>query len=300
MNYNLGKYGSLNNAIITERYSSGEIESFKVEEKNIIDISGYTLIPRYTFEETRTRESPAIRLYKTGEIKSIDLEKSTTISIEGYVFSVEKIVFYKSGAVKKVFPLNGKISGYWTQDDEYNLAESYKFKFDFAEFSAKVISIKFYEDGKIKSVTLWPKEKIIIHYNDLAIENRIGFSIYKSGKIMTCEPSKPVYINTPVGKIKAYDINSIGINGEDNSLKFNEDGTIKALKTSTNIIVAINIKDGRLKVHGPKVVSLYANSDLKELTTVDVEFDNDNVIINKDYIYNLKEYYFVIKEKLYG
>ncbi|CDM70244.1 hypothetical protein CM240_3127 [Clostridium bornimense] len=300
MNYSLGKYGTLNNAVITERYSNGEVESFKVEEENTIHINGHTLIPRYTIEETRTRESPAIRLYKTGEIKSIDLEKSTTISIKDYTFNVEKIVFYKSGAVKKIFPLNGKVSGYWTQDDEYNLAESYKFKFDFTEFSAKLISIKFYDDEKIKSITLWPREKIIIHHNNLIIENRIGFSLYKSGKIMTCEPSKPVYINTPIGKIKAYDINSIGIHGEDNSLKFNEDGTIRALKTSTNTIVVINNNDGRLKVHQPRSVSLYANSDLKELTTVDVEFDNDNVIINKDYIYNRKEYYFVIKEKSYG
>lgn len=297
MNYDLGSYGVLNNAFISERYSSGEIEGFKVDEESKIYINNYVLIPSYTIGDSRKRESSSITLYKTGEIKSIYLEKSTAIDVGGYSFNVEKIIFYKSGKVKKIFPLDGKITAYWTEDDEYNTAEVYNFNVNHINYSGKLISMKFYEDEKIKSITMWPKDRISIEHNNLLIENRIGLSFYPNGNLMTCEPSKPIYISTPIGKIKSYDINSIGIHGEDNSLKFNEDGTIKALKTSTDVIVAVNNNSGCLKVHEPKLVTPYSNSDLKELITVDIEFCGNNVIINEEYVYNLKEYYFIIKNK---
>ena len=39
-----------------------------------------------------------------------------------FVRTAEQVSFYESGALKRIFPLNGTLSGYWTQEDEAKLA----------------------------------------------------------------------------------------------------------------------------------------------------------------------------------
>lgn len=294
MDYELKEYGILKDAVITEKYNDDIIESFKVEEESKLNINGQIFIPRYGMAEERRKELPAIRLYKSGKIKSLDLEEITEVKTKAGTFKAEKIVFYEDGNIKRIFPLDGKMSGYWSEEDEYNLAEEYEFKFSFTEFKKKIISIQFMKNGDIKSVTLWPKERINVIHNNEKINVRVGFSIYEDGTLKTCEPSSATVVNTPIGKIEAYDENAIGIHGEDNSLKFNKDGTVKELITSTNIIKVIN-KDGDIIVHSPREVYLFANSDMKDLITVSLEFTFDKVIIDKIYEYDLSENKFKIE-----
>ena len=66
-----------------------------------------------------------------------------------------------------MFLLDGKLSGYWSEDDEYNLAKTYKFNFEFASFEAKVISLHFYKTEELKSITLWPKERVKFNFRRL-------------------------------------------------------------------------------------------------------------------------------------
>ncbi|MGN0143567.1 MAG: hypothetical protein ACI398_01195 [Clostridium sp.] len=279
MNYFLNGYGEIKGATIAGKYTSGEVESIQVEELNEITVNDQIYIPRYSLDNVRKKEFPSIKLYKSGKIKSLDLEDKSLISVLDKDYSVEKVVFYETGELKRIFPLNGKLSGYWSEDDEYKLAEEYDFKFKFAEFKSKVISIQLYKSGKIKSITLWPNEKIKITHNGQLINIHTGFSLYESGELETCEPVIATCVTTPIGKIEAYDPGSIGIHGENNSLKFNNDGTVKALATSSNIIKIIDEK-GKNYIYSPKEVFLYVDSAAKDIIPVRLEFEHDMVKVN--------------------
>ncbi|HEY5561478.1 MAG TPA: hypothetical protein VIK72_06915 [Clostridiaceae bacterium] len=58
--------------------------------------------------------------------------------------------------------MNGKLTGFWSEDNEYNMSEAFNFDFHFGKFSKKIIGLYFYPKGELKSITFWPKDKIII------------------------------------------------------------------------------------------------------------------------------------------
>lgn len=288
------KYGVLNDASVASYYYTGEPEAYKVEEESRLDILGYKLIPLYGFSDERRKEFPPVKVFRSGNIKSISLNESTKINTVLGEFDVEKITFYEEGQINRIFLLDGKLSGYWSEDDEYNLAKSYKFDFKFSSFEAKIISLHFYRTKELKSITLWPKEKIKLNIGNYSFIGRIGFSLYKDGKLQSCEPFRPTNLNTPIGEIEAYDINALGIHGDVNSLNFYEDGTIKSLITSTNTIT-ISTKDDDKIFHSPKKIRLYSNSEVMDTITLKVEFNDNKVIIDEEYEYEIEENTFEIK-----
>jgi len=288
------KYGLLNDANVASYYSTGEIESYNVEEESVLDILGYKLTPLYGFVDQRRKEFPPVKVYKNGNIKSIGLNDATLIKTKIGVFEVEKITFHKEGQINRLFLLDGKLSGYWSEEDEYKLSKMYKFNFEFAHFESKVISLHFYKTGELKSLTLWPKDRVKLNIGSYSIVSRIGFSLYESGKIKSCEPFRPTTIKTPVGDIDAYDINAIGIHGDTNSLNFYEDGSIRSLITSRNTIT-IKTPNGDDIFHSPKKIRLYSNSDVMDTITLKLEFKENLIIIDGQYEYNINENKFEIK-----
>ncbi len=288
------KYGTLNDAIIVNHYSTREPEEYKLEEKSELDILGYKLIPLYGFVDTRRKEFPSVKLYKSGNIRSLGLNEPTSITTKIGVFEVEKITFYEDGPINRLFLLDGKLSGFWSEDDEYALAKSHKFEFEFASFESKIISLHFYKTEELKSITLWPKERIKLSFGDYNITSRIGISLYKSGKIKSCEPFRPTIVKTPIGNIEAYDINAIGIHGDQNSLTFYEDGRIQSLITSRNSITICG-SGGDTIIYSPKKIRLYSNSEMMDTVTISIEFREDKVIIDNKDEYDIKENRFEIK-----
>jgi hypothetical protein len=265
-----------------------------VEEESEIDILGYKLIPSYEFQDVRRKEVASVKLYKNGNIKSILLNESTSITTKVGLFEVEKITFYEKGSINRLFLLDGKLSGYWSEEDEYDLAKPYKFEFQFASFEGKVISLHFYKSEELKSITLWPKERINLNLGDYNIIGRIGVSLYKSGKLKSCEPFRPITINTPIGNIEAYDVNAIGIHADQNSLNFYEDGKIKSLITCRNTITIHTLYEDTI-VHSPKKVRIYSNSEVMDTISSTIEFRDNKVIIDNKYEYNIEENKFEVK-----
>jgi uncharacterized protein YaiE (UPF0345 family) len=288
------KYGTLNNAFLAGCYSTGECEEFRVEGESELDILGYKLIPSYEFPDVRRKEFPSVKVYRNGNIRSILLNESTSITTKVGVFEVEKITFYEDGPINRLFMLDGKLSGYWSEDDEYNLAKPCKFDFEFASFEAKVMTLHFYKTGEVKSITLWPKERVKLNVGDYNIIGKVGFSLYESGKLKSCEPFRPTTIKTPIGDIEAYDVNALGVHGDQNSLNFYEDGKIKSLITSRNTIT-ISTLDGEKIFHSPKKVRIYSNSEVMDTISLTIEFSEDKVIIDHEYEYSLVDNKFEIK-----
>ena len=233
-------------------YDNGAIRDCILNEENVIPTRYGNLIPRYGPEEIRIKYKPSVSFYRSGSVKSISLEQQTDIVTPLGVFPAELITFYESGALKRLFPLDGKISGCWTQVDEEKLCREFSFSFSFCNFKAKIISLYFYESGNLKALTLWPGERVILKKQNEFFPVRTGFSLYEDGSLKSLEPASEITLSTPIGLITAYDQNALGISGENNSICFNKDGSLHSLITSSNKIAVID-KDGVKHIIGPVV-----------------------------------------------
>lgn len=213
-------------------YKSGALKSCMLGQKNEIITCVETLVPRFGPENERTRYTPAVTFFESGAIKSLALEKQALIQTPVGNYPAELVTFYESGELKRFFPLNGKISGFWSEEDEKNLSEKLHFKLSCGLFYARVIGLCFYRSGKLKSLTLWPKEEVILNTNCGLLPVRGGFSLYESGNVQSVEPAYPLLIASPVGNIRIYDETACGVNADLNSLRFDEEGNIVFFKTS--------------------------------------------------------------------
>jgi len=288
------KYGDLKNPIIGGKYPNGEIEELRFEEKNVLNINGKEFIPVHDILNSRKKDFSSVKFFEDGNIRALSLQDATNITTDNGEFEVEKIIFYEDGKYNRLFFLNGRLSGFWSEEDEYELAKEYSFKLNFAEIKAKFISMRLYKSQKLKSLTLWPKEIIEVPYKNIKIKTRIGVSLFEDGSPESCEPNLPIKIETPIGIIEAYDKNAVGVHGEDNSLKFYKDGSIKSLITSTNVIKVYD-DIGLISLHTPQEERLFVNDDILDIITVDIEFKGDTVIIDGEYEYSVSDNKFKIE-----
>jgi hypothetical protein len=165
------------------------------------------------------------------------------------------------------------------------------FEFSFGRFSAKVIAISFYEDGKVKDITLWPNERIKLLTAIGECRVRIGLSIYPDGSLKSIEPSFPIHVNTPIGTITAFDITANGISGETNSIIFNSDGSVTSFLTSAQQII-VKDKDNKEKIFRPLQTQ---DVDGLEITfrPLCIELTENSIILNREE-FNYNEYTFTI------
>lgn len=227
-------YGSLTGITSLETYTDGSLKGCAFDEPNTINTPIGILVPNYGSANLRNREGLALEFFKSGQIKSIDLENATAVITSLGSLSAERISFYENGRIHRLFPLNGRINGYWTEDDEYTLAKAIDFDLAVGAFSAKVVSLCFYESGALKSLTMWPQETIEINSPDGLVKVRYGFSLYENGKLKSFEPALPEPIVTPIGIVIAYDSLAHGINCDQNSVNYSAAGMIRSLITGNN------------------------------------------------------------------
>lgn len=231
------KYGNLSGCIDPEYYAGGSMKNCGLTERNELPLECGTLVPQYSEAEVRRKRIKSIGFYPNGSVQRIALEKQTEVLTPIGEFPAELLTFYENGSIKRIFPLNGKISAYWSETDEGKLAVPMCFEFDFGNFSAKIISVHFYPGGEIQSVTLFPGEVISLRTPVGNVSVRTGFSLYESGGLKSVEPASPVLVPTKIGKLTAYDCGAIGIHADENSLKFSESGEITGITTSTEKII---------------------------------------------------------------
>ena len=232
----LPKYGKLDGVTYLESYADGSPKAFALDKKNLISTPVGKLIPSYGAASARKREGISLEFFQSGNLKSISLEEPIEANTPLGVLSVERISFYEDGQIHRFFPLNGQINGYWSEEDEYKLATPIDFDLAIGTFSAKVISICFYKSGALKSLTLWPGERIELLSPDGLVNIRYGLSLYEDGSLKSFEPALPEPINTPIGIIIAYDSNAHGINADENSVSYDENGNLKSLVTLNSAI----------------------------------------------------------------
>ena len=270
------RYGTLRGCFDEEYYENGTLKSCSFDIVNRLKTSCGILTPRYGPETVRSKYGKAIGFYPNGCIRRIALEQMTDVQSPIGEFPAELITFYESEAICRIFPLNGKITGFWTEEDEEKLMVPLHFKFYFGEFSAKIISVHFYESGNIQSITLFPNEIFEISLPFGKVLGRTGFSLYESGALQSLEPAEPTSVPTPIGTLHAFAGNCTGITADQNSLGLAESGTVVRLSTVTDKIV-VQTPDARLETNTPVQKTNPLDGQSVFTLPVKVEFSTDSV-----------------------
>jgi hypothetical protein len=275
------RYGTLTGISTVDYYKTGEVKECMLNKRNEIKTPYGTYIPQFEQDEVRKRFSKSVSFYKNGNVRSINLHEQSTIQTDYGTFPIELISFYKDESIKRIFPLNGKITGYWTEEDEVTLAKEFKFDLPFGTIEKKIIGLSLYPSGKLKSLTLWPNDEVLIETPVGPLNIRTGFSLYENSELKSCEPKKPTGVLTPIGLIYAFDMNALGIHADDNSLNFTETGDIKSLMTSTDGIEIITPDDEHILIK-PELVPNLLDPDIMDTVPVMIEFINHSIRFNED------------------
>jgi len=220
-------------------YDSGEMEECRVNQYNKINTKYGQLIPFYEELGIRRKDKSSFSLYINGNLKSISLNEQTEINTTFGKFPAEFITFYESGAINSLFPLDGKLSFSWSEEEEGRLVEKFLFKTKAGDFSAKINGLRFYENGSLRSIVLWPGEIVEMNSPAGRIPVRNGFKLYENGKLESLEPAYPFEVKTPIGSIKGYDSSAIGADADKNSLRFDQMGNVMSIATTGEV----NIKN---------------------------------------------------------
>jgi len=299
-------YGVFAGVISSECYPEGGVKELRLGEKNVILTHAGDLIPYYGDETPRRKFKSSVSFHKSGMVKSVCLEEQQDVLTPIGEFPAELVTFYDTGELKRIFPLDGKISGFWTEEDERELNIPFNFEFEFASFSAMLIGICFFKNGEIKSITLYPGEEISIDTPGTGkMKLRCGFSLFESGKLESAEPAAPTKLKTPIGEIMVFDTQAIGVNADDNSLRFDEEGRITALATSISGFT-VSSCCGETRFFKPDEVINPLDGESMMIVPLRLEFDYENEVVviqeasGEKSPFSFKESFIIFKAEVSG
>lgn len=225
------------------------------------------LIPQHTTDDLRKKEILPVVFHNNGTPKALPLEKQTTIATPVGDIPAELVTFHENGSLNRVFPLNGKLSGYWSEADEMALAKPVVLRTPAGTIVARLISVSFFDNETLRSITLCPGETISIATPASHYEARIGISFYRDGNIQSLEPAKPTLVKTMAGEIMAFDPDAVGVNGDKNSLIFDNKGDVIQAITPPSQIKVVK-SDGETICFAPEYCESYF-SDVEQERRVD-------------------------------
>jgi len=245
-----------------------------------ITIRERQFILRCSKADYRSRDRAALIYDIDGNIKSIYLERSEekaqTVNTAVGVLDCEMVTFYPNGNLHRVFPVYGKISGFWSEEEEVNLLPVTYLKNKDITFHGKISCVCFYPDESLKSITLWPGEETSVFVNEKEYKIRYGISFYESGAIKSFEPAVPVKITQKAGTFYAYDFMATGVTGDFTSLCFYEDGCVRSLKSNVTGLL-IRDKKGVVQEFYPPLVVNPLDIESEVLFPVRYEFSDEGI-----------------------
>lgn len=236
-------FGDLPVTGLVDRYPDGSVKAVYLGGPVSLATSAGVLCPQHTINDSRRQNLPPLTFFPNGQIRSLPLEHSTLVTTPIGEVPAELVTFHDNGALARVFPLNGKLSGYWTEADEAALATPLTVPLAMGPLSARFVAIAFDAAGNLRSLTLWPDEEVLVPTPVGELPARQGISLAPDGSLRSLEPARPVPVPTPVGSILAYDPDAVGISGDANSLVFSPDGAVAAVSTIRTAVTA-TLADG--------------------------------------------------------
>jgi hypothetical protein len=284
------KYGIVPDYLNLEQYASGNPASLIFTERLEMETPVGIIIPQYSVDDYGRKALRPFTFYDNGNIKKAPLQEAVDIETKYGKIPAELVMFHDDESLKKIFPLNGKLSGYWGEKDEYALAKDLELKLPCGTIKAKIINLVFYKSGNIKSITLWPQETVEAQTPLGAMRIHVGISFYEDGSVKSVEPAEPHTVETKIGPISAYDNDPEGIMGDINSLQFNNQGEITALSTTENAIILRNAAGGQIK-YSPSEKESLCSENVSVTIPLQIEFTRETIRFNHSASeeYNLSE-----------
>ena len=289
-------YGDLSGVEFRSLFSNGKMDGCLVTEPNQLITPYGTIVPQYEAEDMGRRSVKPLYFYKDGSLKSVALQSQTILETPVGALPAELITFHKNGAIKRLFPLDGKLSGFWGWKNEFALATELTINSPVGTLTAKMIGLQFYESGALKSITLWPGQTLTVPTPMGEITVRKGLAFYESGAIKSFEPLTKLAIETPIGTITSYDNEPNGIHGDINSVQLSEAGEIEALSTVDHAVqVSLSGESGKL--FHPGVKNNVCGDERKVSVPMKIRFDKRWVMFhdNPQLSFDLERYRFEVK-----
>lgn len=271
-------HGPLTGVSFADTYDNGNPRFVVVTRPNTMQTTAGALVPQYLDDELRRPRVEALAFHPTGQVRSVPLQERAEVRTPLGSMLAELVTFWPSGAVGRVFPLNGKLSGHWAWQDEAKLMEPLELPTPAGPLRAKFIAIAFHESGALRSLTMWPDEAVELDTPVGRLAARIGVAFYESGALRSLEPSSPLEVHTPIGTLRAYHNDPEGINGDVNSLQFTEDGRLAELSTVGDVIT-VTCPDGSRQQFRPVTRVNPCDGEETELTPLQVSFGTESVTI---------------------
>ena len=225
-------YGTMQNCLRPEYDTSGRLLSAMTLTASVLQIHGQRCIPQYHFDDFRRKYIPSVTFYPNGVLRSISLDQQQIFPSPLGKFPAELLTFYPSGALRRLFPLNGKLSAYWSETDELKRSHALPLTINGKKMDVKITCLHFYATGALRSLTLAPSETLVLQTPVGPIKTRIGFSLYPDGALESLEPAAQTAIAAELGPIPIYDPSAVGIHADCNSLRFTPDGQLQSFRTT--------------------------------------------------------------------
>jgi hypothetical protein len=225
-------------AVVQCLHPDGSPAEVLLEERVELSTPAGVLVPQYEPEDPRRQRVQPVELHPGGGLKAVSLQEKEVIETPVGPMAAERVTFHPGGQLRRVFPLDGKISAYWSVENETALAGPQHMETPLGVVSARIISVHFFPSGALRSVTLWPGERATIATPQGPASVSVGFSFHESGALRSFEPDAPFEAKTPIGTVLAFDTDPEGGMAADlNSLQFDEAGNVTALTTATDKVV---------------------------------------------------------------
>ncbi|OOM79521.1 hypothetical protein [Clostridium sp. BL-8] len=255
------KYGEITGIVKHNLYENGTLRDCTIGKANILKTKYGELIPQYDYVDIRRKYIKSISFFEDGTLQRISLNTQTRISTSLGPIYAELITFYPNENINRIFPLNGQLSAYWDEDQEFALSKKIPLTFPFGDLEVISTGIYFYDNGNVKGISLWPEERLEINTPIGKQSVRLGFSLYENGDIKAFEPSSPLSVPTPIGNIVAFDSNNYTFFKEMKSVNFTETGSLECILTSKNKIQVIDSTIKKTHFFEPKYYDDLGNGE---------------------------------------
>ena len=236
------------------------------------------LTPRSAPGEPRHPRVTPVEFHENGQVARIALEQSVLVPTPVGDVPAELVTFHPSGAVKRVFPANGKLSETWSEEDERTLVPVLRIATAVGEIEARFISICFFPDGNLRSLTLWPDQRVTLETPLGPLQIRQGLAFRPDGSLESVEPARPTLVSTALGPLHAFDPQPIGLNADANSLAFSASGEVIGLATDRDAVIVV-LPDGSRRRYEPTTVLRNCTEACVTGSILRLRFEHDRVAL---------------------
>jgi len=264
----------------SERYPSGNPHRCSPSSDCLISTSVGVLKPISEPDYPRRPDIRAVEFHDTGHPARVAIQ-ATTVSTPVGELPAELILFYTDGSLRRLFPLDGHPDGvFWDEAKELHLAPTLTLPSPIGLLSARFLAIAFFPNGKLRGLTLWPRERLVVKTPAGAFWIRSGISFHDDGSLESVEPHETVRVDTPLGVLSAYDPSPIGIAGDRNSLGWTPAGALHRLVTVAESFVC-RADSGAEETWSPTFSHTNCDNDCELGVAIKLTFKEDRLLIEQ-------------------